>query len=82
MLDNRITDAATYGCTCRTRTCVNVILAVLAIVLALVVGAILGAVFAAAITAAIVPLAIFAVGVLLAIILIYFFVRCKCRAND
>ncbi len=82
MLDNRSADFSNNNCSCQARACVNRILAVLAIALALVVGGILGALFAATVIGAIIPLVIFAVGLLLAIILIYFFARCKCRLDD
>ena len=82
MLDNRSANTAIYECTCQARACVNKILSVLAVVLGLLVGAILGVSFVTTIVEALIPLIIFAIGVFLAIILIYFFVRCKCRSND
>ena len=82
MLDNRSATLSNSNCSCQSRACVNKILAVLAIALALVVGGILGAQFVTTVIEAIIPLAIFAIGLLLAIILIYFFARCKCRLDD
>lgn len=66
-------------CSCATRFCVNRVVAILAIVLALLVGAILGTMFASTIIEAMIPLIIFAIGVLLAIVLIYVFFGCRCK---
>ena len=82
MLDNRSSNTTNYTCTCGFRSCVNKILSVLAVALALVVGAVIGATRTATIVEALIPLEIFAVGLALAIVLIFFFVLCKCRNNN
>ncbi len=66
-------------CSCATRFCVNRVVAILAIALALLVGAILGTFLASTFIQAIIPLIIFAVGILLAIVLIYVFFGCRCK---
>ncbi len=80
MFDDRC--SSSNYCSCQTRACVNRVLAILAIVLALVVGAIFGAMMVTMVVEALIPLAIFAIGLLLAIILIYLFVRCRCREEE
>ena len=82
MLENRSANSSRYNCSCQSRTCVNIVLGVLAVALALVVGAIIGAQFVTTIIEAIIPLAIFAIGLLLAIILFFIFTRCICRLDD
>ncbi len=79
MYDDRCSGRNATECSCATRFCVNRVLAVLAIALALVVGAILGAMFVTTIVEAMIPLAIFAIGLALAIVLILIFFGCRCR---
>lgn len=78
MFNNRCINGNSTECSCLTRLCVNRVVAILAIALALLVGAILGTFFASTFIEAIIPLIIFAVGVLLAIVLIYVFFGCRC----
>ena len=75
---NRCGCSEVAECSCATRLCVNRVVAILAIALALLVGAILGTYFASTFIEAIIPLIIFAVGILLAIVLIYVFFGCRC----
>ena len=79
MLYNRCVSGNASECSCLTRFCVNRVVAILAIFLALVVGAIIGTMFASTIIEAMIPLIIFAIGLALAIVLIYVFFACKCE---
>lgn len=82
MLDNRCVTTTSNDCSCRVRMCVNKVICILGFVLALVVGAIIGSQFAVAVLIALIPLIIFAITLLLAIFLIWFFVRCKCNQDE
>ena len=79
MYDNRSSCVNATACSCATRFCARRVLTVLAVALALVVGAILGTMFVSTIIEAMIPLIIFAIGLVLAIVLILIFFGCRCN---
>ena len=78
MLYDRCSNNRQDECGCAVRLCVSRVGAILAIILALVTGVVLGSYFVSTFIESIIPLIIFAVGLLLAIVLIYVFFGCRC----
>ena len=81
MLDNRCLNENYSGCSCNARLCVLKVLGILAFLVAFLGGAIAGAYASTFVTGAIVPIAIFAIILLIAIVLTLIYEACKCKTN-